>query len=352
MDFLLKEIAGMKRKVDETQSDVGRKWVKRSELQELEEKSQQREEFNEKVYGSVEGKQASKKDSDDKKDVDLEEDDEKMSIPKKEIYRRLRLRKEPITLFGEDLEDTYKRLRKLEQEEPLDVVLERQKNDFQAMMSAVDQKQMDEDARGTKAKESDTKKKYNWTEASRRVREELGKGTTKEEDQKIILYFWKTLQKMWETQLNRRSDAEKRSPEGRRALAVFMQNQQHLQPLFKHLKKRDLPEELIPLFTDIVQCVEAREYQKANDWYLRMSIGNAAWPIGVTQVGIHSRGGREKIFSQHIAHILNDETQRKYIHACKRLMTFCQTIFPADPSKSLEYKAMETSHLYPKGVDE
>ncbi len=30
-----------------------------------------------------------------------------------------------------------------------------------------------------------------------------------------------------------------------------------------------------------------RSYQKANDAYLRLSIGNAAWPIGVTFVGIH-----------------------------------------------------------------
>ena len=52
---------------------------------------------------------------------------------------------------------------------------------------------------------------------------------------------------------------------------------------------------------------------QANDAYLQMAIGNAPWPIGVTMVGIHARTGREKIFSQSIAHVLNDETQRKYI---------------------------------------
>ena len=44
-----------------------------------------------------------------------------------------------------------------------------------------------------------------------------------------------------------------------------------------------------------------------------MAIGNAPGPIGVTMVGIHARTGREKIFSKHVAHVLNDETQRKYI---------------------------------------
>lgn len=54
-------------------------------------------------------------------------------------------------------------------------------------------------------------------------------------------------------------------------------------------------------------------YLQANDAYLQMAIGNAPWPIGVTMVGIHARTGREKIFSKHVAHVLNDETQRKYI---------------------------------------
>ena len=44
-----------------------------------------------------------------------------------------------------------------------------------------------------------------------------------------------------------------------------------------------------------------------------MAIGNAPWPIGVTNAGIHARPGRERIFSKHVAHVLNDESQRKYI---------------------------------------
>ena len=52
---------------------------------------------------------------------------------------------------------------------------------------------------------------------------------------------------------------------------------------------------------------------QANDTYLEMAIGNAPWPIGVTMVGIHARTGREKISSRYVAHVLNDETQRKYI---------------------------------------
>ena len=53
-----------------------------------------------------------------------------------------------------------------------------------------------------------------------------------------------------------------------------------------------------------------------------MAIGNAAWPIGVTMVGIHARTGREKIFARNVAHVLNDETQRKYIQVCLSFFPF------------------------------
>ena len=35
--------------------------------------------------------------------------------------------------------------------------------------------------------------------------------------------------------------------------------------------------------------------------------------------------------------MLNDETQRKYIQAVKRLISKCQKYFPTDPSRCVEY---------------
>lgn len=67
-----------------------------------------------------------------------------------------------------------------------------------------------------------------------------------------------------------------------------------------------------------------------------LAIGNAAWPMGVTMVGIHERSAREKISSNSIAHVLNDETQRKYITGLKRLMTFHQKIHPTIPSMTVQ----------------
>jgi len=92
---------------------------------------------------------------------------------------------------------------------------------------------------------------------------------------------------------------------------------------------------MLARIAEIVHYMQKRQYQKANDAYLRLSIGNAPWPIGVTMVGyvfflkpplqlphfsfsIHERSAREKISTDQVAHVLNDEVSRKYIQSLKR----------------------------------
>ena len=83
-----------------------------------------------------------------------------------------------------------------------------------------------------------------------------------------------------------------------------------------------------------------RDYLAAMDQYIKLAIGNAPWPIGVTMVGIHERSAREKIYTNSVAHIMNDETTRKYLQSIKRLMTLCQRRYPALPSKSVEFNSL------------
>ena len=45
-------------------------------------------------------------------------------------------------------------------------------------------------------------------------------------------------------------------------------------------------------------------------------------------VGIHERSGRERIAESKVAHVMNNEMQRKYFTAVKRLMTFAQNKRP------------------------
>lgn len=76
--------------------------------------------------------------------------------------------------------------------------------------------------------------------------------------------------------------------------------------------------------------------KQAHEVYLATAIGNAPWPIGLTMVGIHERTGREKISSKNVAHIMNNEMQRKYLTSIKRLMKYNQDKRPdVAPSKKV-----------------
>lgn len=81
---------------------------------------------------------------------------------------------------------------------------------------------------------------------------------------------------------------------------------------------------------------------QANEAYLEMAIGNAPWPIGVTMVGIHARTGREKIFAKNVAHVLNDETQRKYIQVSGSHLLL---LYHSSPLVSVSLSVIGSRHL-------
>jgi pre-mRNA-splicing factor 18 len=96
-----------------------------------------------------------------------------------------------------------------------------------------------------------------------------------------------------------------------------------------------LEENIIAHLVNIIDCCEEQEFVRANDAYMDLAIGRAAWPIGVTMVGIHARSGREKIASGNVAHVMNSELQRKYLTSVKRLMTYAQKKSDVSPSKKV-----------------
>lgn len=262
---------------------------------------------------------------------------------RKEVIRRLRDRNEPIRLFGESDYECYLRLKKLETDEP-DAREEGFRNEFKAAMDKVDEdyfKEMVEAATsgegGKRSNDVSIKDDGTTVEDIQTMKEEIGKGDS-EKNCDIILRFLKYLLKMWGQNLNQRPEEEKRTLKGKEASAIHTQTVSYLKPLFRKLKHKTIDEDILDAMVIIVYHLMHRDYLKANDAYLEMAIGNSPWPIGVTMVGIHARTGREKISSRHIAHVLNDETQRKYIQALKRLMTQCQKIFPTDPSFSVNYE--------------
>ncbi|XP_953586.1 pre-mRNA splicing protein (Prp18) [Theileria annulata] len=109
--------------------------------------------------------------------------------------------------------------------------------------------------------------------------------------------------------------------------ATLVQTKKDIKPLLKLIKLNKLDEEILEKMYNIIISCDEGNYKKAYDIYMLLAIGNAAWPMGVTMVGIHERAGRSKIYTSEVAHILNDETTRKYIQMFKRLITFSQNKF-------------------------
>ncbi|XP_076041361.1 pre-mRNA processing factor 18 [Oratosquilla oratoria] len=346
-NLLKEELAAQKRKLtDSNLIDGEKKYFKRGDLV-----AQQKEEFWQRLgfsrsvggqdydggnfgpAGSGKGRNKSREDEDDMAGVP--------ELPRLEVIRRLREREEPILLYGESEQDAFKRLRRLEILEP--EVNRGLRNDFQEALERVDQAYLNELLK-TEGDDNSKDVKLISEELTMEGVQEMAKDLDSggvEVACKVTLQFVQLILQMWGKNLNSRKEGDKMAVKGKMDSATYTQTQAYLKPLIKRLKKKTLPDDILECLTEIVVFCLQRDYVKANDAYLQMAIGNAPWPIGVTMVGIHARTGREKIFSKHVAHVLNDETQRKYIQGLKRLMTKCQSYFSADPSRCVEYKALQ-----------
>ncbi|EPQ54289.1 Prp18-domain-containing protein [Gloeophyllum trabeum ATCC 11539] len=247
------------------------------------------------------------------------------NISNEETIRRLRSKGQPIRLFGESDKERRLRLRALELIEEKDHPRIGGQNDFKKALEDVELKAREKSAAGDKEKES----KWKGEDYGGVLDLELVK-TDPDKLYPIIYYAIKRTLKEWEQALEEREEHVKRSTQGKLAAATQKQAADYLKPLLKLLRARNLPSDVLARIAEIVHYMQKRQYQRANDAYLRLSIGNAPWPIGVTMVGIHERSAREKISSDQVAHVLNDEVSRKYIQSLKRLLTFAQTKYPPD----------------------
>ena len=137
----------------------------------------------------------------------------------------------------------------------------------------------------------------------------------------------------WSEDLRQRGDQEKRSGKGREDAKLFKECKDNIRPLFKLSRQGELASDLRIAIRRIAHYSYVGEYVKAHDEYIGIAIGNAAWPIGVTMVGIHARGGREKISKGNIAHAMDDELTLKYLTSIKRLVSYAQRKHPSAPSK-------------------
>ncbi|XVE73122.1 hypothetical protein DITRI_Ditri11bG0092300 [Diplodiscus trichospermus] len=289
-----------------------------------------------------------------------EQNIDNLDLPRQEVIRRLRFLKQPITLFGEDDAARLDRLKYVLKAGLFEVdsdMTEGQTNDFlrdiaelrkrqkTGILSERKRKDREEGGTGEDGEGGGGEEELSGDGGSSGVDMDKDLKRMKANfdelcDEDKILVFFKRLLNEWNQELNEMGEAEKRTAKGKSMVATFKQCARYLNPLFKFCRKKVLPDDIRQALLVVVECCMKRDYLAAMDQYIKMAIGNAPWPIGVTMVGIHERSAREKIYTNSVAHIMNDETTRKYLQSVKRLMTFCQRRYPTLPSKAVEFNSL------------
>jgi len=270
-------------------------------------------------------------------------------FPREEVIRKLRERLQPITLFGESEKEANFRCHSLEISEGDNARLQQSTNNFQEALKNVDaqylkaiqkHKESEEEDDGPGDKKHRLELKVYSTNLSYQdllnMANDLRKGNHKH-DENVIAEWIKVLTTMWGHELNSRHESEKMTVKGKMEAATYTQTKGYIKPLLKLLRRNQLNDDIRDSLSFMLRYVMQRDYILANEKYMEMAIGNAPWPIGVTNAGIHARPGRERIYSKNVGHVLNDEKQRRYIQGLKRLMTKCQQYFPTDPSRSMDF---------------
>ncbi|KAI0014196.1 mRNA splicing factor [Xylariaceae sp. FL0662B] len=149
----------------------------------------------------------------------------------------------------------------------------------------------------------------------------------------LASYFTMVLRE-WEKALAREGD-RRDTFASKAAVNAMLLSRENMTPLFRRFEKGDLEDDILTPVVEIVQAAQERRYVDANDGYLRLSIGKAAWPIGVTMVGIHERSAREKLHNGERGHVMGDEVTRKYLQSIKRCLTFAQVRWPPEDVRQL-----------------
>jgi pre-mRNA-splicing factor 18 len=87
--------------------------------------------------------------------------------------------------------------------------------------------------------------------------------------------WFKLVMREWKKALGERPMSVKESYQGKKAADAMKQADEYMKPLFKHFRQKDLRPNVYEKVCEIVIEAQNRRYVKANDVYLKLSIGNA-----------------------------------------------------------------------------
>ncbi|KAF2084884.1 tubulin nucleotide-binding domain-like protein [Saccharata proteae CBS 121410] len=117
----------------------------------------------------------------------------------------------------------------------------------------------------------------------------------------LASYFNMVLQE-WEVALAKRPADVQQTTQGKQAYNAMVQAKENLRPLFRRMEKSELEDDILQPVVEIVKAAQERRYVDANDGYLTLSIGKAAWPIGVTMESYFTYGAEGESPVNHDVH--------------------------------------------------
>lgn len=294
MDALKAQIASQKRKIAHEQN-ARTKYMRRGDKEAINAQEHEEKSHESHIYGLPTSETSispspsralpAKEDNGSKTPEDKTEQ-EPFKIFSDEDIVRLRQYSEPIRLFGESDEDRHLRLQMLQSAEHAKI---QSTSDDQQQTPQHDGKDKTAEKPVSSAQESDTPDRV-----PARMREGVGMHSVMDlklmwtdtaRVYPIIYYTLKGLLEDWEAELEKRPDIVKRSDKGQKMTDLHGQTATNLKPLFKLLRRRSVDSDVLLHIAEIVHYMQQREYRKANDAYLQLSIGNAPWPIGITMAG-------------------------------------------------------------------
>eukprot|EP00397_Hematodinium_sp_SG-2012_P043915 GEMP01048922.1.p1 GENE.GEMP01048922.1~~GEMP01048922.1.p1 ORF type:complete len:382 (+),score=94.78 GEMP01048922.1:180-1325(+) len=219
-----------------------------------------------------------------------------------ETKKTLRTMGWPITLFGETDSGRAKRLHALQ----LSLDDDRERGEVNVL-----QHEMKKEARGER-------------DVCSSDEDEEGDATLERD----VLAWIRLMFKAWLIKFESAANTDEKSVANQKQeKGKYRQARQYMRPLRRLLRASRLTPDVLQHLADIARLSRERKHQEANAEYMRLAIGNAAWPVGVTGTSIHARPAESRITeSSQVAHVLNDETSRKYLQMVKRLITLAEEL--------------------------
>lgn len=118
---------------------------------------------------------------------------------------------------------------------------------------------------------------------------------------KSMLYAWE--------------DQVQLAPDSQPNAKLLIETKRDMVPLLYKLRTGTIHKDLLTSLATTLYYLQVNDMIHANDAYMKMSLGNVVWPIGIVGVGI-----RETTTIKH-ANVMIDDTTRRWITAIKRLIT-------------------------------